>query len=313
MLLVLMLLGLVLSTSIPTAFEGRGLVFAAAYATMQVGRSLFVLWTMRRHNPVNYLNFQRITAWLLLSAVFWLSGGFAESETSRFLLWAVALALETAAPMLGFWTPGFGRSTTADWDVEGGHLAERAGLFIIMALGESIVVIGAAFADLAWTPEVVGAVAASFIGSVAMWWLYFNIGADKASHDISLSSDPGSQARLGYTYIHLLPVAGIIVSAVADELVLAHPSGHTDIATTAAALLGGAGLYLFGMLLFKWTVYGRPPLSHMIGLVLLALLVPAVSSLSPLTLSAVTSVVLVIVAIWETLSLRPRRQGASVD
>jgi len=303
MLLALMLVGLVLSTSLPDAFGDRGLVFAVAFAVMQVGRSLFALWAMRRHNPVNYRNFQRITAWLCSSALFWIGGGLAETETLRLALWATALGLETIAPTLGFWTPGLGRSTTADWDVEGGHIAERAGLFIIMALGESILVIGVTFAGLAWTPMVIGAVAASFVGSVAMWWIYFNIGADHASAEISGSSDPGRLARLAYTYIHLLPVAGIIATAVADELVLAHPDGHTGL-EMAAALIGGAALYVVGNLLFKWTIYGRPPLSHIVGLGLLAALIPAVPALSPLLLSVATSTVLVLVALWETLSLR---------
>jgi low temperature requirement protein LtrA len=303
MLLALMLVGLVLSTSLPEAFGERGLVFAVAFAVMQVGRSLFVLWALRRHNPVNYRNFQRITAWLSLSALFWISGGFAETETLRFAFWAAALAIESLGPISGFWTPGLGRSRTAEWDVEGGHIAERAGLFVIMALGESILVIGVTFADLAWTPAVIGAVVASFIGSVAMWWIYFNIGADRASAEIIASSDPGRLARLAYTYIHLLPVAGIIATAVADELVLAHPGGHTSL-EAAAALIGGAALYVLGNLLFKWTVYGRPPLSHMVGLGLLALLIPATPALSPLLLSAATSAVLVLVAVWETLSLR---------
>ncbi|HEY4133888.1 MAG TPA: low temperature requirement protein A [Alphaproteobacteria bacterium] len=312
MLLALMLVGLVLSTSLPDAFGARGGIFAVAYVTMQVGRSLFVLWALRRHNRVNYRNFQRIIVWAVMAGAFWLAGGFAESETARFGFWAVGLAIESVAPSAGFWVPRLGRSTTADWgDISGGHLGERAGLFIIMALGESVLVIGATFADLEWTPVVIGAVVASFIGSVAMWWLYFNIGADKAIEDIASSSDPGRQARLAYTYIHLLPVAGIIATAVADELVLGHPLGHTTLAV-AATLLGGAALYLIGNLLFKWTVYGRPPLSHMVGLALLALLLPTVASLSPLALSAATSAILVIVAIWETLSLRPRRHGATL-
>ena len=66
----------------------------------------------------------------------------------------------------------------------------------------------------------------SFAGSVAMWAVYFNIGAERASQLITTSDDPGALARSGYTYLHILIVAGIIVAAVADELVLHHPGGH---------------------------------------------------------------------------------------
>ncbi len=305
MLFVLMLAGLVLSMSVPESFESRGLAFAAAYVFMQVGRSLFMLWALRRHSLANFRNFQRITAWLALAGLFWMAGGLANDDL-RLGLWAIALVLEYLSPSLGFWVPGLGRSTTADWDVEGGHMAERCGLFIIIALGESILVTGATFGGLEWSLTTTAAFATAFVGSVAMWWIYFNIGAEKASHSISTSTDPGRLARLAYTYIHLLLVAGIIVAAVADELVLAHPDGHIDVKTILATL-GGPALYLLGNCLFKRTIYGRLPLSHMVGMLLLALMIPAAAVLSPLAFSALATLLLVIVAIWETCSLRPRR------
>jgi low temperature requirement protein LtrA len=304
MLFALMLAGLILSMSIPESFESRGFAFAAAYVFMQVGRSLFTLWAFRRHSAVNFRNFQRITAWLALAGLFWIAGGLATDDL-RLGLWAVALILEYLSPSLGFWVPGLGRSTTADWDVEGGHMAERCGLFIIIALGESILVTGATFGRLQWSLATTAAFAIAFIGSVAMWWIYFNIGAEKASHSISTSADPGRLARLAYTYIHLPLVAGIIVAAVADELVLVHPDGHTDVKTTLA-VLGGPALYLLGNSLFKRTIYGRLPPSHMVGMFLLALLIPTAAVLSPLAFSAAATLALVIVAIWETCSLRPR-------
>lgn len=301
MLFALMLAGLVLSTSLPLAFETRGLAFALAYIFMQVGRSLFMLWCLRRHSPVNYLNYKRITAWLVLSGVFWITGAFAEGEM-RFALWAIAAVMEYAAPSVGFWTPGLGASTTTDWDIDGGHMAERCGLFIIIALGESILVTGATYGKLDWSAPATAAFLVSFLASVAMWWIYFNIGAEKGSENISASSDPGRLARV-YTYVHLLIVAGIVVTAVADELVLSHPTGHTDL-KTVLSVLGGPALYLLGNILFKRVMTGRPALSHMAGLVMLAMLIPAAPMLSPLLLSAATTLVLMIVAGWETWSLR---------
>lgn len=300
-LFALMLAGLVLSISIPDAFGSRGWSFAAAYVLMQVGRSLFMLWALRRHSASNFLNFQRIICWLLLSACFWIGGAFVDGEL-RFVLWAVALAIEYVAPSCGFWTPGLGRSATADWDVEGAHLAERCGLFIIIALGESILVAGATFAKMDWTVVTAAAFLSAFVGSVAMWWIYFNIGAERASEHISVSKDPGRLARVAYTYTHLLPVAGIIVTAVSDELVLAHPAGHTDF-KTAATTLAGPALFLIGNLIFKRILIGSRALSHSIGLGLLALLAPAALIVPPLAFGAASSLILVVVAIWETRSL----------
>ena len=307
MLFVLMLAGLLLSASIPEAFERLGVAFAGAYACMQVGRSLFMLWAFNGQSHGNFRNFQRITAWLAVAGAFWIAGGLA-SHDLRLTLWLVAIAIEYIGPSAGYYLPGHGRSTTTDWDIAGGHMAERCGLFIIIALGELVLVTGATFAELAWNPTTFAAFISGFLGSVAMWWIYFNIGAEKASHLIAQSADPGRLGRLSYTYMHIFIVAGIIVAAVADELVLAHPSGHVEIATTAA-VLGGPALYLLGNILFKRSIAAWLPLSHLIGLVALAALVPAASHLSPLLLGAAASGVLVIVAVWETLSLKSFRRG----
>jgi low temperature requirement protein LtrA len=307
LLFALMLAGLLLSTSIPDAFGSKGLAFAGAYVSMQLGRTLFMLWALKGNNEGNYRNFQRITCWLALSAIFWIWGGLAE-EDARFTLWVVALAIEYVSPSVRFWTPGLGASTTSDWDVEGGHLSERCGLFVIIALGESILVTGATFAKLPWTPTVITAFVVAFVGSVAMWWVYFNVGAERGSRQIAASSDPGRLARLAYTYLHLLLVAGVIVVAVGDEMVLAHPTGHTD-AKTAAVLIGGPALYLFGNMLFKRVSASRFALSHQVGLGLLALLVPAAFILSPLLLSAATTLVMAIVAIWEARSFSSARSA----
>jgi low temperature requirement protein LtrA len=154
-----------------------------------------------------------------------------------------------------------------------------------------------------------GAFATAFVGSVAMWWIYFNIGAERARRNISSSSDPGRVARLSYTYLHIPLVAGIIVAAVGDELLLAHPE-ETAGFKSAAVLLGGPALYLTGNLIFKRATANSRGLSHMIGLSLLALLSAAAASVSLLTLGAAATLVLVVVAVWETRSLRQHTPGA---
>jgi low temperature requirement protein LtrA len=302
LLFLMMLGGLVLSTSIPTAFDGRGLWFAIAYAAMQVGKTVFLWVSTPPSRTLARLNAVRITVWLSVSAVFWIAGGIAVGDT-RLALWAIALAIEYVSPAARFWTPGIGASSVADWVVEGGHMAERCAGFIIIALGESIVVTGATFADLTWTTENVLAFSSSFVGSIAMWWIYFHKGAEAGSEQISRSSEPGRLARLAYTYLHMPIVAGIIVSAVADEIVLKHPSGHSDLKTVLSAI-GGPLLFLLGTILFKHTIRGWLQLSHGVGIVTLAILAWFAADLSPLVLSIATSALLVVVAVWESISLR---------
>jgi low temperature requirement protein LtrA len=304
LLFALTLGGLVLSTSIPSAFDGRGLWFAIAFAAMQVGKTVFLWVVTPSSRPPARLNAIRITAWLAVSAVFWIAGGVMEGQ-SRLVLWAIALAIEYVSPVVRFWIPRYGASSIADWVVEGGHIAERCAGFIIIALGESIVVTGATFADLTWTTENVVAFASAFVGSLAMWWIYFHKGAEAGSEQISRSSEPGRLARLAYTYLHMPIVAGIIVTAVADELVLKHPTGHSDLKTVVSAI-GGPLLFLFGTILFKHSFRGFLQLSHGAGIIALCGLAWFAGALSPLMLSIITSAIMIAVAVWESISLRSK-------
>jgi low temperature requirement protein LtrA len=302
LLFAMMLGGLVLSTSIPAAFEARGLWFAIAYAAMQVGKTIFLWVSTPPSRPRTRMNAVRIAAWLSMSAIFWIAGGVMEGQ-SRLVLWAIALVIEYISPAVRFWIPRYGASSVADWMIEGGHMAERCALFIIIALGESIVVIGATFAELTWTAENVLAFISAFVGSLAMWWIYFHVGAEAGSEQLSKSSEPGRLARLAYTYLHMPIVAGIIVSAVADELVLKHPGGHSDLKTVMSAI-GGPLLFLLGTILFKYSFRGFLQLSHGGGIITLCVLAWFASELSPLMLSILTTAIMIVVAVWESISLR---------
>lgn len=297
LMLVLMTGGLLLSASLPQAFGSRGLAFALAYVFMQFGRTVFFLWAVRGEALPMRRNFQRIATWLGISAVLWLAGGLSDGSV-RWVCWIIALTIEWLGPSMGFYTPGLGRSTTNDWNVEGGHMAERCSLFIIIALGESVLVTGSTFAGLDWTAENIAAMAMSFVGSLAMWWLYFDTIAERGAHTMSHSADPGRLARLAYTYIHVVLVAGIIVGAVADEFVLAHPVGHAHEGTTLA-VLGSAALYLLGNLLFKWAIFGRLRPAHVVGLVVLGGAWLPAGELPALAVSALATGVLCGTAAWE--------------
>ena len=138
-----------------------------------------------------------------------------------------------------------------------------------------------------------------------MWWIYFHRGAEAGSELISKASDSGRLARSAYTYLHMPIVAGIILTAVADEVVLKHPSGSSDLKTALSAI-GGPLLFLIGTILFKHNIRGFLQLSHCVGIVALAVLAYFARDLSPLMLSVLTTALLVVVAIWESMSLRSR-------
>ena len=306
LLLILMIAGLILSTSLPEAFDGMGPVFAGSYVFMQVGRSLFMLGALAGREPANFRNFQRITIWFAVSGVFWLGGAFLPQDI-RPACWVIALTIEYLGPAFAFWTPALGHSSTSEWTIEGHHLAERCALFVIIALGESVLMTGVTFAGIEKSPIVLLAALVAFASSITLWWIYFDAGMEQGSRNISISADPGRLGRIAYTYIHLPIIAGIIVEAVADELILAHPDGPCD-AVSAAVVLGGPALYLAGNALFKRSIGVALPRSHLAGLLLLlaSALFSAIASV--LAIATAAMLALIVVAGSETrAAARARR------
>ena len=273
---------------------------------MQVGRTAFMLWAIGPDDPALRRNFLRILVWLGAASPFWIIGGLVRPmRGSAFGRWRWPSS--TSRPAADFWVPGLGRSTIGDWRWRAAHLSERCALFIIIALGESILVTGATFAGMAWTAEAAAAFVTAFVGSIAMWWVYFNIGAERGTRHITSAGDPG---RDGAARLHLPPSAGGRRHrgrgrGRRDDPA---PSARPHRSRGVACILGGPALYLGGLLLFKRIGQGRLPLSHLVGLALLApCSLVAAPVLSPLALAASANAVLVLVAIWEHLSLRTRQ------
>ncbi len=296
LLFLLMLGGLFVSMALPQAFGDRGLVFALAFAAMQVGRTAFFL-LVSGNRFWGRLAYARILIWFLAAAVFWVLGGLAEPEV-RLWFWLAALGLEFMAALVGFFVPGLGRAVTTDWTVNGGHIAERCGLFVIICLGESLLVSGATFAGMDWTAAGLGAFIASFSVTIGMWWVYFHVGHKRGTHQIEHSDDPGRLARMVFSYIHILIVAGIVLSAVGAERAIAHPGDAASL-TESASVIGGLVFFLLGNGLFKWASAPYFPLSHLVGLgfcVLAAVLGPWTNLL---VINLAAAGILFLVAVWE--------------
>jgi low temperature requirement protein LtrA len=293
----LMLFSLVLSAGLPEAFAERGLWVGGAYALMQIGRSAFAATALRGERLQR--NFQRILAWCVVSGALAVAGGFADGY-ARWALWLAAVGIDLLGGAVGFYTPCLGRSATGDWTIDGNHLADRCQAFILIALGESIVAIGATLSEL---HDLTGAALTAFIiaftGSVALWWIYFDRSAEASTRVVASSTDPGRLGRSAYHFIHPIMIAGIIVAAVADELIIAHPGGHTGAALTAV-ILSGPVLFLAGHALFKWAVFNRPSISRLLALLALAALVPVSLVAPPLALAVAATAIVVAVAVADT-------------
>lgn len=296
MLFVSMLLALIFSASIPNAFGSYGLIFAVAYVTMQLGRTAFIIWQLGNDHVLTP-NHKRMFGWLFISACFWISGGFAE-EHLRLLLWAIAIACEYFSPMIGFALPGFGRSNTQDWTIEGGHLAERCQLFVIVALGETLLATGATLGNSErWDAAMLLAALATFLGTLAMWWLYFGTSSKDATTRITRSDDPGKIGAY-YHYIHAIFIAGIIACAVGNDIAMEHPSGTATIAQMLIISIGPI-IYIFGSAIYKYVVYGRMPISHLAGVLALILIMPLGTILSLLIMGWLTTIIFLMIGFWD--------------
>jgi low temperature requirement protein LtrA len=269
LLLVPMVASLVMSVALPRAFGSRGLAVGCAYAGMQIGRSLFAVMALRGERLRR--NFERILVWCVVSGALAVGGGIAHGA-ARERLWLAAVAVDVVGGLAGFYTPGLGRSKTADWTIEGTHFAERCQAFLLIALGESVVVIGATLAGLQTVggPQI-AAFLAAFAGAAALWWIYFDRSAEEAAEVIAASKDPGRLGRSAYHLLHPVMVAGIIVTAAADEKLLTHPSTRPDSATTLM-ILGGSALFLAGHAAFKFVVWHVVPATRLVAIVVLVLL-----------------------------------------
>jgi low temperature requirement protein LtrA len=220
-------------------------------------------------------------------------------------LWVLALLVELAVPWFGFPVPGYGRTETRDWDIQGEHLSERCGLFVIISLGEMLLVTGVRAAEQDWTMTGAAATATAVASALAMWWIYFDTGSKRGTRAFE-EQQPGHLARVAYTYLHLPIVAGIVLSAAGNKGLIAHPhdrAGWQD----AITLVGGPALFLLGNFLFKNATSRRWPVSHLMGLVLLGLGVLVAEWLNVLGIAAWAVGVLIAVAGLERSLLRSRR------
>jgi low temperature requirement protein LtrA len=291
-----MLASLLMAAALPGAFGSHGVLFAVSYVVLQVGRNAAAASLVAREDPLRDV-FERLVGWSAVSGVLWLAGA-ALPDDRRLVLWIPAAVLDLCAPVAGYWLPFRGRAMTTDWDIEGAHFTDRCHLFIIIALGESIVVTGATAADAGLTSTVVLCLCIAFVETAALWWLYFGLVAERSREVMRTCEDPGRLARDGFTYLHVPIVAGIIAVAVGDDLLIAHP--ESELAGVGLAMvLGGPALFLLGEGLFRLRVTGSVDVVRLGVAALLVLLAPLGSAISALALCTIVTVVLCALALWE--------------
>ncbi|WP_231930964.1 low temperature requirement protein A [Micromonospora coriariae] len=290
---------LVMAVALPAVFGAQGLVFAGAYVAVQVGRSLGLLVALRGHELQR--GALRVVIWFCASAVPWIAGALVHG-TAREALWTLAVAIDYLAGKLRYLTPGLGRSPPAELPSAAEHLAERHRQFFIIALGELILVSASTLGGSGFAPDRTAAFLVSIATTVLLWRIYIYRAGELSAGAIAGSPDP---ARLGLSafYAHLVMVAGVVVTAVGAELVIAHPSGHPQTAWIAV-ILGGPALFLAGRARFEYAVFSRVSRDRPIGLLALAALAPVMLLVPPLVAALAATAVLAGVAISDAARAR---------
>lgn len=302
---------LVMSVSIAEAFGDRAWAFAVSYVVLQIGRTGFIVWATVRHDRRVARDFALILGWTVVGGALWIVGAVLPNAW-QLPVWTAALALELLGTILGYPVPGRGRVLIHSWDLSGPHIAERTSLFVLIAVGEGLLVTGFAFVEKESSVSSIAALVTAFVTAAAAWWIYFDHGERVGAEAIEASDEPGRLARTAYTWVHLPIIAGIVLMSVGDKEMLSHPDQRSAAATIVIA--GAPILFLAGTVLFRRTLERRWARAQLIGLVALTVLTGVAFFLpffDALRLSVAAAVLLVAVAAGETVERvrRGRRAG----
>jgi low temperature requirement protein LtrA len=284
---------LIVALCVPHAFTDRALLFAAAYGVVRYGQIALMLLAAR-DDPGFRRSTLGLAAGTTLGVGLVVTGALFDDPEIQGIFWATALLLDMGEPFL------FG---SEGWKLSPAHFAERHGLIVIIALGESIVAIGVG----AEAVEVdAGVVVASVLGialAAGLWWLYFDIVALVAERRLANAAPGKEQNEIGrdsYSYLHFPMVAGIVLVALGLKKTIEHVEDPLK-TVPAAALLGGIGIYLLAHVAFRWRNVHRFSLQRVVAAAVLAALIPLAKEIDALWTVAVATAVLVVLIAYETV------------
>jgi low temperature requirement protein LtrA len=295
---------LIVSLAIPQAFGEEALLFACAYAFVRVMHLvLYVRNTRRAGDEDNLGAILTLTPGFLLTSTLFIIGG-AVGGDAQVVIWLVAVVLDFATPLI------FGNEA---FHLHPGHFAERHGLIVIIALGESIVAIGAGAGVELEAGEVVAAVL-GIAAVAALWWSYFDIVALVAERRLSEApfGEQAPLARDSYSYIHFPMIAGIVLFALGLKKTEAAVDDPLK-TIPALALCGGVALYLIGHIAFRYRNVGTFNRQRTIATLAVLALIPLALEVDALiALGAVTGVLIGLVA-YEAIRFREARERVRSD
>ncbi len=283
---------LVVSLCIPEAFGEEALLFACAYGVVRYGQLALFMVASRDDPALRRSVLTGLVGSTTISVALLVGGAFAETRLQE-ALWALALLLDMAGPLL------FG---VEGWKLVPGHFAERHGLIVIIALGESIVAIGVG-AEIGVDAGVVTAAVLGIVVAAALWWLYFDVVALVAARRLSRAAvgvEQNAIARDSYSFLHLPMVAGIILLALGMKKTLGDVGDPLKV-VPAAALLGGTAIYLLAHVAFRWRNLHTLNKQRLVCAVLLVALLPLAVEIPAIVMVGLLAAVLTALISYEAV------------
>jgi low temperature requirement protein LtrA len=283
--------------AVPGAFGDDAVLFGVAYLLVRL-LHLLLSATVARDDPDRLGALLRFAPTAIFGASLLVLAGFLDGN-ERIAVWVVALAIDYLGPVV----IGVGQG----WQVAPEHFAERHGLIILIALGESIIAIGLG-AGFELGTGVIVAAALGIVVVSALWWLYFDVAAIFARRRLMEAKglELHRLALHAYSYLHLPMIAGIVLFAFGLKTTVGHVGEALD-TVPAVGLCGGAALYLLGHIAFLFRTTGRVFRRRTIGAVVLLALIPAAVAIPALAALALVSAVCSLIVAYEAIRYRAAR------
>lgn len=289
---------LVVGLAAPAAFGDAAVVFGFAYFAVRALHVILYLHTTKG-DPAVFRAVARMAPGMLAAATLIVVAGFLPAGPARAILWAVALVVDFASPLV---------SGTGGWKVDAPHFTERHGLIIIIALGESLVALGIGAAGEAFTTGVIAAIAMGIAVVCAMWWLYFDIVSLAAERMLAsvTGAARAAMARDSYSYLHFFMVWGIVLVALGLKKTLLDVEAPLK-ALAVVALFGGLSMYLLAHVAFRLRNTRTLNIQRLVTAILLLALIPVGIALPAGGALSIVTVVVVLLVGYETVRFRETR------
>jgi low temperature requirement protein LtrA len=293
-----------MALAVPHAYADEGAWFAVPYVAVRVVNVALYVWGLRADAAHQRAMF-KLAPWFLTSPFVALAGGLANDTNVRTTLWVVSLTIDVA---------GAFAVRRSGFRVQPSHFAERYALFVIIALGESVVAIGVGAADQPRDGTFAAAVLVAFAGTAALWWAYFDFTAIAVERALRFRSEEERPelARDLFTFFHYFQVLGIIFFAVALKKTLEHPLDPLSGAGRAALALGGS-LPLLATVLGRFRVTGHVARERVTGIAAIVVVALALTRVDAMVVLLLVDALLVATIVAETFRLREARRVIRAD